>query len=87
MGLFLGFSFCIIGLCLFLCQYCFDYYSFIESSEIKESNSSSSIFLSQDYFGYSESFVSPYQIKKNFFVLVLFFKNAIGNLVGIALNL
>ena len=50
--------------------YCFDYYSFVILSEVREPDSSNSIFLSQDCFGYSWSFVFPYKLW-NFFVLVL----------------
>ena len=41
--------------------YCFDDFSFVVWSEVSEPDSSSSVFLSQDYFGYSGSFVSPYR--------------------------
>ena len=37
-------------------QYCLDYYSFVVYSEVREPDSSSSVFLSQDCFGYSGSF-------------------------------
>ena len=36
--------------------YFFDYCSFVVQSEVQESDSSSSVFLSQDCFGYSRSF-------------------------------
>ena len=39
--------------------YCLDYYSFVVQSEVRESDSSSSIFFPQDCFGYSGSFLSP----------------------------
>ena len=46
---------------LFLCQYCavFDCCSFVVSSEVREPDSSSSVFLSQDGFGFLRSFVFP----------------------------
>ena len=58
--------------------------SFVVSSEVKEPDPSSSVFLSQDCFDYSEPFVFPYKFK-NFSSSSV--KNAIGNLIGIALNL
>ena len=39
--------------------YCLDYCSFVVESEVREPDSSSSVFLSQDCFGYSGSFVFP----------------------------
>ena len=42
--------------------YYFSDFSFVIESEIRESDSFSSSFLSQDYFGYSESFVFPYKL-------------------------
>ena len=59
-------------------------YSFVVYSEVRELHSSSSISISQDYFGYSGSFVSPYKFSDFFFSSV---KNATGNLKGITLNL
>ena len=53
-------------------------------SEVRESNFSSSVFLSQDCFGYLGSSVSPYNFKTFCSSSV---KNAISNLIGIALNL
>ena len=41
--------------------YCLDYCSFVVYSEVRETDSSSSVFLSQDCFGYSGSFVFPYK--------------------------
>jgi len=43
-------------------SYCLDDCSFIVQSEIRKVDSSSSILLSQDYFGYSGSFVFPYEL-------------------------
>ena len=39
-----------------------DYCTFVVQSEVRETVSSSSIFLSQDCFGYSGSFVFPYKL-------------------------
>ena len=64
--------------------YCFDYSSFVVKSEVREPDSSSSIFLSEDCFGYSGSFVFPNGFKIFCSSSV---KNAVGNLIGIALNL
>ena len=41
--------------------YCRDYCSFVVQSEVKKADSSSSILLTQDCFGYSGSFVFPYE--------------------------
>ena len=41
-------------------SYCLDYCSFLVQSEVRELDSSSSIFLSHDCLGYSGSFVFPY---------------------------
>ena len=40
--------------------YCLDYCNFVVQSEVRESDSSSSVFFPQYCFGYSGSFVSPY---------------------------
>ena len=42
--------------------YYLDYYSFVVESEVRETDSSSSIFVSQDCFCYSRSFVFPYKL-------------------------
>ena len=42
-------------------QQCFDYCSFVVQSEVREPDSFSSVFLSQDCFGYLMSFVFPYK--------------------------
>ena len=61
-GLFLGSLSCSIDLSVFvLVLWCFDYCSFIVKSEVREHDSSSSVFLSQDRFGFSRSFVFPYK--------------------------
>ena len=41
--------------------YCFDEYCFAVQSGVREHNTFSSVFLSQDCFGYLGSFVSPYK--------------------------
>ena len=41
---------------------CLDYCSFVVQSEVREPDSSSSIFRSQDCFGYSGSFVFSYKL-------------------------
>ena len=64
--------------------YCFDHCSFTVYSEVREPNSSSSVFLSQDCFRLSESCVSTQILR---FFSSKSAKNAIGNLIGIALNL
>ena len=86
MGLFLGWLSSSIDLYFCLCAipYCFDDHTFVVQSEDREPAMPSSVFLSQDCFGQSESFVSPYILKKFFCSSSV--KNAIGNLTGIALN-
>ena len=42
--------------------YCLDDSSFVVSSEVRKVDSSSSILVSQDSFGYSGSFVFPYEL-------------------------
>ena len=44
--------------------YCLGYCSFVLLSEVKKSDSSSSVILSQDCFGYSGSFVFPYKFQE-----------------------
>ena len=55
--------------------YFFDYCNFVVQSEVKGSDFSSFIFLSQDYFGYLGSFVSPYKLH---IFHSSYVKNAIG---------
>ena len=65
MGLFLGFLSCSIGLFFSVfvrVPYCLDDYSFVVQCEVRKVDSSSSILLSQDYFGYLGSFVFPYEL-------------------------
>ena len=60
----------------------------LQYSQVRQRDSSSSVFLFQDHFGYLGSFVFPYKLnKKNFFFCSSSVKNAIGNLIGIAFNL
>ena len=71
--------------------YCFDDCSFIVQSEVKDPDSSSSIFcflfffFSQDCFGYLGIFGVSIQIANCFCSNSV--KNALGDLIGIALNL
>ena len=65
-------------------KYCLDYCNCVVQSEVMEPDSSSSVFLSQDWFDYSGSFVFSYKLKIFCSNSV---KNAIDNLIEIALNL
>ena len=47
--------------------YCLDDCSFVVQSEVRKVDSSSSILLSQDCFGYSGSFVFPYELRNFLF--------------------
>ena len=62
--------------------YCFDDCSFVVSSKAREPDSSSSVFLSQDCFGYSRSFCFQINFKT---ICSSSVKNVIGNLIEIAL--
>ena len=42
--------------------YCLDDYGFVVEPEVRQVDSSSSILLSQDYFGYSRLFVFPHKL-------------------------
>ena len=64
--------------------HCLDYCSFVAQSEVREPDFSSSIFLSQDFFGSSGSLCFHTNCAMFCSSSV---KNAIGNLIGIALNL
>ena len=91
--LFLGFLSCSIDLyffvcaraCVCVCEYYFDKCSFVVQSEVKESDSSSSIFLSQDCFLAIWGLLCFHRSCKNF--CSNFEKNAIDNLIEIALTL
>ena len=64
--------------------YCLDNCSFVVLSEVRKVDSSSFVLLSQDCFGYSKSFVFLCELWSFCSSSV---KNAIGNLIGISLNL
>ena len=67
MGLILGFSYCSIDLFVFMpVPHCFDYYSFVVQSEVRESDSSRSTLLSQDCFGSLGSLGFPNKTLKLF---------------------
>ena len=85
-GFISGFLSYSIDLYIFFCPatICFDDYSFVVQSKVKDNDSSSSALLSQDCFGYLGVFVFP--CKLNFFCAISV-KNVIGHLTGIALNL
>ncbi|MES6403739.1 hypothetical protein U6P81_12185, partial [Cutibacterium acnes] len=61
--------------------YCLDDCGFVVEPEVRQVDSSSSILLSQDCFGYLESFVFSYEFCSSSV------KNVAGSLIGIALNL
>ena len=65
-------------------SYCVDDYSFVVEPEVRQVDSSSSILLSQDCFGYLSFFLFPYKLLNNCSSSV---KNTIGSLIGIALNI
>ena len=62
-SLFLGSLFCSIDLCVFFMPVpcCFDYYSHVVQFDIRQNTSS--FFISQYYFDYSESFVDSYKFQ------------------------
>jgi len=64
--------------------YCLDDCGFVVEPEVRQVDSSSSIFLSQDCFGYSRFFVFPTNCE---IIFSSSLKNTVGNLIGIALNL
>ena len=64
--------------------YCLDDCGFVVEPEARQVDSSSSILLSQDCFGYSRFFVFSYKFEIFCSSSV---KNTIGSLIGIALNL
>ena len=50
------YPFALISIFVFVpVSYCFDYYSFVVEYEVREPDSSNSVFLSQDCFSYSEN--------------------------------
>ena len=64
--------------------YCLDDCGFVVEPEVRQVDSSSSILLSQDCFGYSRFFVFPYNLE---IICSSSVKNATGSLIRIALNL
>ena len=85
MGLFLGFLSCFLGLYFCICATrMLDDCSFVLQSEVRKVDSSSSILLSQDCCGYLGAFA--FHLNCEIFCSSSV-KNAIGNLIGIALNL
>ena len=64
--------------------YCLDVCGYVLEPEVRQVDSSSSILLSQDFFGYSRfwGFHTDCEITRSSSV-----KNSVGNLIGIALNL
>ena len=68
-----------------LVPYCLDDCVFVVDSEVRQVDSSSSILLSQDCFGYSRCFVFPYKLWN--IICSSSVKNTVGNLIGIAVLL
>ena len=64
--------------------HCFNYCDFVMLSEVKESDTSSSILCSKYCFGYSGSFCFCINFK---IICSNFVKNALNSVVGIILNL
>ena len=80
--------FCSIDLSVFvLVPGCFDYCSFVVQSKGRECDSSTSLVLSQDYFGSLGSFVVPYKFKNFLFFFSSSVKNSASILIGITLDL
>ena len=65
--------------------YCLDDCGFVVVHEVRQVDSSSSILLSQDGFGYLRFFVFP--LKKCEITCSSSVKNTVGGLIGISLNL
>ena len=63
---------------------CLDDCSFVVEPEVRQVDSSSSILLSQDCFGYSRFFVFSYKFE---IICSSSVKNTVGSLMRIALNL
>ena len=85
-GLFLGFLFCSIDLLSVSVpvSYCFNYWSFVVWPEVRAHDSSISVLLSHDCFGYL-SLLCFHTIFKIIYSSSV--ENAIGILIGFALNL
>ena len=81
----LSFLFCSIDLYFCLCDSTIlhDNCGFVVEPEVRQIDSSSSILLSQDCFGYSRFFCISIQVV----ICTSSLKNTIGSLIGIALNL
>ena len=82
LGLFLGSLFC--SIVLVPVPYCLDDCGFEILLEVWESCASCLVYVSQNRFGNSGSFVIPYNF---LYCLLQFVKNVMGNFIGIALNL
>ena len=68
--------------------YCLDDYGFVAEPEVRQVDSSSSILLSQDCFGYSRFFFFFLYFHANCEIICSSsVKNTVGSLIGIALNL
>ena len=68
-----------------LVLYCLDDYGFVVEPEVKQVDSSSSILLSQDWFGYLEVFLCFHTNCE--IICSSSVKNTVGSLIRIALNL
>ena len=64
--------------------YCLDDCGFVVEPEVRQVDSSSSILLSQDHFGYLRFFVFHTNCE---IICSSSVKNTVGSLIGIALNL
>ena len=64
--------------------FCLDDCAFVVEPEVRQVDSFSSILLSQDYFGYLRFFVFNTNCE---IICSSSVKNAVGSLIGIALNL
>ena len=85
LGLFLGSLFCSIGLSVLVpVPHCLDDFGFVMLPEVWESYASCLVFVLQDCFGNSRSFMVPC---KFCIICCSSVKNVMGNLIGIALNL
>ena len=85
MDLSLGFLFCSVDLSFFVpVPYCLDDCSFVVEPEVRQVDSSSSILLSQNCFGYSRFLYFHTNCE---IICSSSVKNTVGSLIGIALNL
>ena len=67
--------------------YCLDDCAFVVEPEVRQVDSSSSILLSQDCFGYSRFFVFSFFHTNCEIICSSSMKNTVGSLIGISLNL